>query len=334
MSNAVHNSAVCVVGAGSWGTALAMVLARSGHDTRLLTESAQDALAINTTGENGRYLPDLPLPLGLVAMADYDTALKGVAAVVVAVPCAAIDAVLPKIVARFDGTVIAACKGLHPQTLERTDQMLARYLPPERITILSGPSFAREVAQGKPTAIVMAAADESLAKAAASLFADSSFRIYSSTDVVGVALGGALKNVIAVAAGVAQGMGLGHNAAAALITRGIVEITQLAVACGAKGSTMSGLAGLGDLVLTCTGELSRNRGLGMRLASGATLSEAKAAIGQAVEGVRTAEAAVQLGDRYGLEIPIIRAVQALVQGRIAPAEAVERLMQRPEKAEF
>jgi len=324
---------VCVLGAGSWGTALAMVLARSGRRVRLLARTEARAEAMEKVRENRHYLPDVKFPKGLHVTHDYKTALKGAAAVVVALPCEAAEDYLPEVAKFVDGPVIAACKGLHPETLQRTDQILAAHIDPERIAILSGPSFAAEVAHGRPTAITMAAYDIVMAEKAAALFADSSFRIYTSTDVVGVALGGALKNVIAIAAGIASGLQLGHNAIAALITRGIVEMSRLAVACGGRQETLNGLSGLGDLVLTCTGELSRNRRMGIALAQGMDARAAREHIGQVVEGIRTADAAVQLADKYGIEIPIMAAVHAVLQGKQTPMDAVQALLARPEKVE-
>jgi glycerol-3-phosphate dehydrogenase (NAD(P)+) len=232
-----------------------------------------------------------------------------------------------------DAPVVAACKGLHPQTLERVDEVFARHVGGQRMVLLSGPSFAREVAEGMPTATTMAAYDESLAAQAASLFDDTNFRIYTSSDVIGVALGGALKNVIAIAAGIADGLQLGHNATAALITRGLAEISRLADACGARPETLNGLSGLGDLVLTCTGDLSRNRRMGLMLARGMDVDTAKREVGQTVEGLRTAAAARDLAAKHGLEVPIIEVVYAVINGGMTPAGAVQSLLSRPEKAE-
>ncbi|MDX8396000.1 MAG: NAD(P)H-dependent glycerol-3-phosphate dehydrogenase, partial [Mariprofundaceae bacterium] len=196
-----------------------------------------------------------------------------------------------------------------------------------------GPSFAKEVAQGQPTAITMAATHIKLAEQAAELFNDSNFRVYTSTDLAGVALGGSLKNIIAIASGIAGGLNLGHNATAALITRGIVEISRLAIACGANQETLNGLSGLGDLILTCTGALSRNRKMGIALAQGMDTKTAREHVGQVVEGERTALAACKLAEKLGIDMPITKTVNAVLQGQISPKDAVHSLMTRPEKVE-
>ncbi|MFQ5582467.1 MAG: NAD(P)H-dependent glycerol-3-phosphate dehydrogenase [Mariprofundaceae bacterium] len=324
---------ICVLGAGSWGTALAMVLARSGRKVRLLARDKARAQAMEQARENRHYLPDIRFPKSLHVMHEHEAALKGAVAAVVALPCEAVEDYLPEVADCVEGPAIAACKGLHPETLRRTDQILAEYIDPARIAILSGPSFAPEVARGRPTAITMAAHDIHTAEEAAALFEDSNFRVYTSTDVAGVALGGALKNVIAIAAGIASGLQLGHNAAAALITRGIAEMSRLAVVCGGRQETLNGLSGLGDLVLTCTGELSRNRRMGIALAQGMDAQAAREHIGQVVEGIRTADAAIRLAEKYGIEIPIMSAVHAVLQGKQTPMDAVHALLARPEKAE-
>jgi len=248
------------------------------------------------------------------------------------VPCSAGDSVLSSI-SSYDKPVIAACKGLNPDSLERVDELLIRHVGIERTALLSGPSFARDSAEGLPTAITMAAADLALARHCAQLFEDPAFRIYTSTDLAGVALGGALKNVIAIAAGIASGLNLGHSAIAALITRGIAEISRLAVACGGRPETMSGLAGLGDLVLTCTGELSRNRKMGMALAQGMSVDEARSHVGQVVEGEKTAIAACRLAEQHGIEMPISEIVRSVLQSELRPDQAVSQLLNRPEKSE-
>ena len=222
--------------------------------------------------------------------------------------------------------VIAACKGLNPDTMERVDDLLIRHVVIERTALLSGPSFARDSAEGLPTAITMAAADIELAQHCAGLFDDPAFRIYTSTDMPGVALGGALKNVIAIATGIASALNLGHSAIAALITRGIAEITRLAVACGGRQETMSGLSGLGDLVLTCTGELSRNRKMGIALAKGLSVEEARKDVGQVVEGEKTAAAAVLLANKHHIEMPITQMVNAVLTQQISPEKAIQSLL--------
>jgi glycerol-3-phosphate dehydrogenase (NAD(P)+) len=248
-------------------------------------------------------------------------------------PCIAADAFLPPLA---DGQypVIAACKGLHPETLIRTDEMLARYIAPERIAILSGPSFALEVAHGQPTAITMAAQTIKLAETAASFFDDTNFRIYVSDDVIGVALGGALKNVIAIAAGIGDGLQLGHNSVAAVVTRGLSEMARLTEACGGHHDTLMGLSGLGDLVLTCTGLLSRNRQFGIAIAQGLSCDEAKEKIGQVVEGVRTAEAVNNMALKLNVELPLMQSVHRVLTGELDIHVGIAQLMGRPERTEI
>ena len=325
-------SPVCVLGAGSWGTALAIVLARHGTPVVLLASTQEKARHMQAARENSDYLPGIELPESLRASADPDEA-TGAAALVVALPCKAFESVLPVFSEHHPRLVIGASKGIHPGTLERPDQLLARLMGGANIALLSGPSFASEVARGLPTAITMAAADEGIAREAASLFSDSSFRAYTSSDVTGVALGGALKNVIAIAAGIAVGLELGHNASAALVTRGLAEICRLAEAEGAKRETLMGLSGLGDLVLTCTGSLSRNRKLGAALANGVDLPSAQAQLGQVAEGVRTAQAASRMADSHCVDAPIINAVNDVIEGRLSALEAVHHLMVRPGRSE-
>lgn len=323
---------IAVIGAGSWGTALGMVLARAGQRVWLVTHNEAHATLINQERRNRAYLPDITLPDTLQATSNPRLALAHAAACVLALPCAAVPDILPLL--HGDYPVIAACKGLNPDTLERTDQMLARNIPRTRIALLSGPSFALEVAHGQPTAITMASEDITLASRAAALFNDTNFRIYTSDDVIGVAMGGALKNVIAIAAGVAEGLGLGHNSMAAVVTRGLAEMARLATAVGGRQETLMGLSGIGDLVLTCTGALSRNRRLGIMLAEGCPREQAEQRIGQAVEGVRTAYAAEKLARKLAIEIPLMQSVARVLRGEMDIAQAVRSLMQRPERTEF
>ncbi|NOR73306.1 MAG: NAD(P)H-dependent glycerol-3-phosphate dehydrogenase [Mariprofundaceae bacterium] len=324
---------VAVLGAGSWGTALAMVLSRCGREVHLFERNGALAREMQKVRRNNHFLPGITFPESLSVTADYDKALKGTAATVLAVPCSAADSVLSNI-SGSSTPVIAACKGLNPDSLERVDELLIRHVGIDRAALLSGPSFARDSAEGLPTAITMAAADLTLARQCAELFDDPAFRIYTSTDMAGVALGGALKNVIAIAAGISSGLNLGHSAVAALITRGIVEISRLAVACGGKPETMSGLSGLGDLVLTCTGELSRNRKMGIALAQGMSVDEARTHVGQVVEGEKTAIAACKLAEQHGIEMPISEIVRSVLEEKIRPDQAVSQLLNRPEKAEY
>ncbi|NWF39076.1 NAD(P)-dependent glycerol-3-phosphate dehydrogenase [Mariprofundus sp. NF] len=324
---------VCVLGAGSWGTALALVLARSGaRDVWLVARDDEQVNAIESSRENRHYLPGITLPDNIRITADTGSAIEHIDACVYALPCIAVDDYLP-LLAGGDYPVIAACKGLHPETLIRSDEMLAKYIDRSRIALLSGPSFAAEVAKGQPTAITMAAETLVLAATAASYFDDTNFRIYPSDDLVGVAMGGALKNVIAIAAGMADGLGFGHNSVAAAVTRGLSEMARLSVACGGSTETMMGLSGLGDLVLTCTGELSRNRQFGIAVAKGSSCSAAIEEIGQVVEGVRTAKAANQLAEKLNIELPLMQSIHRILIGEIEIKEAVAQLMARPERPE-
>jgi len=324
---------VCVLGAGSWGTALALVLARSGQRrVRLYTHDPVHAAEINRQRENSRYLPGIALPDHIHVTSRIDAVVSDIDACIYALPCAAVDDYLPRL-ADGDYPVIAACKGLHPKTLKRSDEMLAQYIERCRIAILSGPSFAHEVARNQPTAITMAAEHLELAQRAAAFFDDTNFRIYLSDDVIGVAMGGALKNVIAIAAGMADGLGFGHNSVAAAVTRGLSEMARLTVACGGQQETMMGLSGLGDLVLTCTGSLSRNRRFGMAVATGKGVEQAKAEIGQVVEGVRTAEAVDHLAGKLGIELPLMQCVHRVLTGELQIQDALTLLMSRPERVE-
>jgi len=326
--------AVCVVGAGSWGTALAMVLARHGREVRLLARDASRAAAMQQVRCNEYYLPGIAFPDSLRAISDPDEALQQTAAVVVATPCSVAGEILPAVAASGCGPVIAAFKGLDPETFERADELLLRHVGRERAALLSGPSFAIEVARGLPTAITMAAANVQLARKAGAYFDDTAFRIYSSDDMTGVALGGALKNVIAIAAGIAAGLKLGHNAEAAVVTRGLAELMRLAEVAGARRETLMGLSGLGDLVLTCTGELSRNRQLGIALAEGLAPDEAQARVGQVAEGVRTAAAVHAMAGAMQVDVPLMETVHLVLQKQMDAAAAVSYLMARPERSEF
>lgn len=332
----MNQQRVCVWGAGSWGTALAMVLAKHGRDVTLLVRNQQTAEVLASDRENKKYLPDLKFPDSLHILPQdsdkLDDCLQQSFATVLALPCSAAEHALVRL-EQHQHPVIAACKGINPDTLERVDELLIRYVGKQRCTILSGPSFAAEVASGQPTAITLAASDLNIAHAVAGLFDDCNFRVYTSIDLTGVALGGALKNIIAIAAGIVEGMGLGHNAMAALVTRGIAEISRLTVACGGQPETMSGLSGLGDLLLTCTGSLSRNRQMGMALASGLDVAAARAFVGQVVEGEKTTAAAVLLAQQEGVEMPITQMVDAVLSGRTSPEKAVQSLLSRPERDE-
>lgn len=327
---------VAVLGAGSWGTALAVHLARVGHHVQLWARDAALVDDMRARRANAVYLPDVSWPATLQPTHDLGAALRGAQFVLVAVPSHGVRQVL-RAGAAFvspSAVVLSATKGLEDGTLARMSEVIADEWPNVReVAVLSGPSFAKELAASLPTAVVVAASEESAAQHVQDEFRSGALRLYASHDLVGVELGGALKNVIAIAAGVVEGLGLGHNALAALITRGLAEIGRVAVAAGGHRETLAGLAGMGDLVLTCTGQLSRNRHVGLELARGRRLDEIVAGMKMVAEGVRTTHAALALGARLGVELPIATQVDALLGGRVTPAAAVAELMGRRQKAE-
>jgi len=328
---------VAVVGGGAWGTALADLLARKGEDVTLWAREPEVIESVNRRHVNEMFLPNASLAPALRAESDLAKSVAGVEVVVSAAPSHAVRPVMQQAAAALKGTkplVISASKGLDPDRLERPSCVLGQVLPKGiPVAVLSGPSFALEVFQRQPTAVVAAATDHSVAQRAQRVFATNYFRVYSSTDVVGVELGGALKNVIAVAAGILEGLGLGFNARAALITRGLAEITRLGVALGAQPLTFAGLAGMGDLILTATGALSRNRTLGVALGQGKTLEQALAGKTAVVEGVNTTRTAVALGEREGVELPIAREVANILFEHKPARQAIADLMERELKAE-
>jgi glycerol-3-phosphate dehydrogenase (NAD(P)+) len=329
---------LAVVGAGSWGTAIAKVLSGAGHDVRLWAYESEVVADIEEYRVNRTYLPDVPLPEGLQPTNDLPDAVKGAEAVVSVMPSQHVARVMSQAVPHLDddAIVISASKGIELSTLRRMDDVFASMLTPgqiERFTVLSGPSFAAEVAREMPTAVVVASRSREARLRAQELFQTEYFRVYTNRDVVGVELGGALKNVIALAAGVAAGLGFGHNTRAALITRGLAEMTRLGVALGADRHTFAGLAGMGDLVLTCTGELSRNRTVGFRLGQGEALADILGHMTAVAEGVKTAQAVVDLAERTGVEMPISVEVNAILTEGRDPLEALRNLMLRDPKPE-
>jgi glycerol-3-phosphate dehydrogenase (NAD(P)+) len=326
---------IAVLGAGSWGTTLAHLLACKGDDIHLWAYEAEVVAAVNRERENPLFLPGVPLSPRIRAFGDQREAVAECAVVVSTPPSHAVRRVIEEMADAVPaGTlVVSATKGIETDTLALMSQVFAECWPHVRYAALSGPSFAAEVAQGQPTAVVAAAADEATALAAQQVFATATFRVYSNLDVVGVELGGALKNVIALATGIAEGLGLGYNPRAALITRGLAELTRLGVAMGADPLTFAGLAGLGDLVLTATGALSRNRTLGVELGQGRRLEEILASRKTVAEGVTTARTAVALGERHGVELPIAREVSAILFAGKTPRQATTDLMERAPKPE-
>jgi glycerol-3-phosphate dehydrogenase (NAD(P)+) len=327
-----------VLGAGAWGTALAKVLADKGERVTLFARRAELAEQLRRQGENERYLPGVPLPANLTATDDLDEALGGADLIVLAVPSDSLRAVALEAFSRFerDVVVVSATKGIENGSLMLMREVLIDVCGPpvdERLAVLSGPSFAREVAHGLPTAVVVAG-PPAVAKLAQQRCAADHVRVYTSDDAVGVELGGALKNVIAIAAGASDGLGYGHNARAALITRGLAEILRLTVAKGGNALTLAGLAGLGDLVLTCTGELSRNRTVGLELGKGHALADVVAGLGHVAEGVKTAKSAHDLAERLGVDMPITAEVYRVLYEGKSPRHAVADLMGRELHAEF
>lgn len=325
-----------MLGAGSWGTALAIHLSGVGHDVVLWGRDANLIAEMTRRRSNPTYLPDLAFPDLLTVSADLSTALADVRYVVIAVPSHGLRALLRQAVPHLPAgaILVSATKGLEADTLASMSQVMTeetRGLHP--VVVLSGPSFAAEVARELPTALVAASHDETAVRCVQEEFRGAAFRLYASDDVVGVEIGAALKNVIAIAAGLVQSMGLGHNATSALITRGLSEISRLAFAMGGRRETLSGLSGLGDLVLTCTGGLSRNRHVGMELGRGRPLAEILASMKMVAEGVRTTSVALALAQAHGIELPIVAKMQEVLDGRRQPREAVADLMGRPQKSE-
>ncbi len=326
---------ITVVGGGSWGTALAAHVVRCGHATRLWVLEPDVAEAINSRHVNPIYLPEVTLPEALEVTTRLEHAVAGASLVLIVVPsefCRAVYQQLAPLLPR-DATIVSATKGIEIGSLARMSQVAAETLPGRAVVALSGPSFALEVAREQATAVVAASDDQGSALRVQRLLSNRSLRVYSSDDVVGVELGGALKNVIAIAAGVVAGLGLGHNTTAALITRGLAEMTRLSVALGGRPETLAGLAGLGDLVLTCTGALSRNRRVGYALGSGGDVAEALAGGRMVAEGVRTTLAACALAARASVEMPIADAMRAVLHEGKAPREALDELMLRALKRE-
>ncbi|MET0341817.1 MAG: NAD(P)H-dependent glycerol-3-phosphate dehydrogenase [Polyangiales bacterium] len=327
-----------VLGAGSWGTALAMVLADNGFQTRLWARDASLTETIRTQRENPRYLPGIPLPPNLDATSDLGEALAGVQVVTLVVPSHALRELARRIAPLLPTGVpiVAAIKGIENDSLSLPSQMLEEILDASRhpqLTYLSGPSFAKEVALGMPAAVLVAGKHEASTSAALDAFVSQRLRVYRTDDVVGVELGGALKNVVAIAAGISDGLGYGSNARAALITRGLAEIGRLAIKLGAHPMTVAGLSGMGDLVLTCTGELSRNRHVGVELGRGKQLTDVLGEMRMVAEGVRTAKSAFALSQRENVEMPIVEGVYRILYEGSDPRAEVAGLMGRAPRHE-
>jgi glycerol-3-phosphate dehydrogenase (NAD(P)+) len=329
---------VAVIGAGSWGTALANLLAGKGVSTMLWSFEPEVAESIDRENRNCRYLSEVELDARLRATTSIEEAVRNATVVVSVSPSHVVRPVMAS-AAPFigpDALVVSASKGIEVDTLQMMDAVLSEVLPAEnagRMAFLSGPSFALEVARQHPTAVTMASTNPAAAVAAQELFQTEYFRVYTTPDVRGVEIGGSLKNVIAIASGVVVGMGFGHNTLAALITRGLAEITRLGQVLGAHPLTLAGLAGVGDLILTCTGGLSRNRAVGKALGEGRSLEAIIAEMTMVAEGVRTARSARALALHHGVDMPIVAEVHALLFEGKTPSEAVENLMMREPKPE-
>src|SRR6185436_11082461 len=327
---------VAVLGSGSWGTALAFHLASAGHDVRLWGRNADLIEEMKARRANAVYLPDIVLPRRVVPTASLEEALQRADIVLAALPSHGTRNVI-RAAAPFiprQALIVSATKGIEQDSLLSVSEVIAQEVRGARpVVVLSGPSFAVEVARGLPTAVCVACADPVLAEDVQREFRAAYFRLYASTDVVGVEIGGALKNIIAIAAGVVEGLGLGQNALAALITRGLAELTRLACAVGGRRETLAGLSGLGDLVLTCTGTLSRNHYVGVELARGRPLPEILAGMKMIAEGVVTTGAALKLGARHGVELPIATQMQAVLSGETDVRTAITALMLRRQRAE-
>jgi glycerol-3-phosphate dehydrogenase (NAD(P)+) len=333
-------SRIAILGSGAWGTAIALSLhRRGGHDLTLWAHSDELARQIVGAGENRLFLPGFPIPEGLRVTGD-DAAVGRAEIVVSVVPSEFLRATITRLCPHLHTgqIIVSATKGVEDRSLLRMTEVIAACLKETGLKLpmgaFSGPSFALEVAQGQPTAITVAFEDAAIAARIQAELSSETLRLYTSTDVIGVEMGGALKNVIAIAAGVADGVGLGHNSAAALMTRGIAEITRLAVACGGRRETLAGLSGVGDLVLTCTGSLSRNRTVGQELGRGRKLPEILAGLGGKVaEGVLTTRAALGLARRQGIEMPITEQMELILDEGKDPREAIKDLMLRPGREE-
>ncbi len=329
---------IAIIGAGNWGTALAIALARKGRPVRLWGFEREVVESVRLRRENELYMPGMAIPPSVTTTTDLGEALAGADIVLTVMPSHVCRGLFRQMLPHLSPEMVfvSATKGLETESLMRMSEVI-RAVVRERfephLSVLSGPSFAREVARGDPTAVVVAAAERHLAALVQREFSSTTLRLYSSSDVTGVELGGAVKNVIAIAAGVIHGLGLGHNPTAALLTRGLAEITRLACACGARRETMSGLAGMGDLALTCTGDLSRNRMVGMELGRGEKLADIVASMRMVAEGIKTTKATVRLAEKHGVEVPITHQVDRILEADISPREAIRELMERSLKEE-
>ena len=323
-----------VLGAGAWGTALA-VHASATRPTRLWARDRQQVAQMRSMRRNARYLPEVALPAALQVSSDFDASVRHAQGglIVVAAPMAGLDSMLRRLPAAVDAPVVWVCKGFQDGTGWLGHEIALQACPSLRVGVLTGPSFAVEVARGQPTALVAASTHASVREACVAALHGATLRIYTSADPIGAEVGGAVKNVLAIGTGIADGLALGLNARAALITRGLAEMTRLGVALGAEAATFMGLSGLGDLVLTTTGDLSRNRTVGLRLAAGEPLGAILADLGHVAEGVRSAPMVLQRAHARGVDMPIVEAVVQVLDGRLSPQRALESLMGREARSE-
>jgi len=329
---------LAVIGGGSWGTALATVLAQRFDRVRLWVYEEDLAARMRGTRENDVYLPGFRLPENIEISSAFAPVLDGAEIVLSVMPSHLVRSIYSRMLPMLDPSMVfvSATKGLENGTLLRVSEVIRETLCPRfepRIAVISGPTFARDVVRGDPAALVVASTSLDLAQSVQVAFSGPTFRLYTSTDPVGVEIGGSVKNVIAIGAGVCHGLGLGSNALAALITRGLAEMTRLATSMGACQGTLAGLAGLGDLVLTCTGELSRNRSVGLELARGRKLDQIVSSMKMVAEGIKTTNATVELARRFGVEMPISAQMYEILHFGVAPGEAIRKLMERSLKQE-
>lgn len=335
----LHLKEITIVGSGSWGTALAIVLASRFDRIRLWVYEPDLAERMARSRENDVYLPGFQIPTHIAISHDLAQCLGGAATVLSVIPSHLVRSLYQQMTPFLGKSTcfVSATKGLENGSLLRPSEIIRQVLEAAgvepRIAVISGPTFAREVARFEPTALVVASTDTKLAEAVQASLSSATFRLYSSQDPIGVEIGGSIKNVVAIGAGVLHGMGLGHNAMAALITRGLAEMTRLAVALGGRAQTLAGLAGLGDLVLTCTGDLSRNRTVGIELARGRRLEEIVSSMKMVAEGIKTTNAAVDLANRFSVEMPIAGQMFQMLHFGVSPRDAIQRLMERSLKGE-
>lgn len=327
---------IAVIGAGSFGTSLAMLLVGKGHEVSIWGRKKSQMALMRDTHENPHYLPGIKLPEELIIVDDMEDALKDANIVLFSVPAQQFRSVLEdaKQYLNGDEIIVNVAKGIEKGTLLRLSEVASEVVPGAKYVTLSGPSHAEEVAKALPTTVAVASKDVEISKFIQDVFNTDRFRVYTNDDIAGVELGGSLKNIIALGAGISDGMGFGDNAKAAMMTRGITEMSRLGIAMGAKPETFSGLTGLGDLIVTCTSMHSRNRRCGIMIGQGKKVSDAKEEIGMVVEGLSTAEAAGALAKKYGIEMPITECICLMIEGKINAIDAVEILMGRKTKNEM